>query len=126
MIRSLLIKPGLTLLTFLLAVSMVFAPLMPVSAMVAGSDGAHAGHVSHDGDHGVAGSDQADYPSKPCNTHDSCAGQCCAGCAHCFGAVSLFQPAYVHSHPVKTPVLSRLHSLVLIASPDRPPRPFSL
>jgi hypothetical protein len=123
MLHSYFIKRALTLL---LAVSVVFAPLAPALATGTGSNGAHAAHVSHGGDHDAGGPVQADQPSKPCTAHAACTGPCCAGCANCFGAVSLVQPLHVHSHPVKTPVLSRLYSFVLIASPDRPPRSLSL
>jgi hypothetical protein len=122
-IRAFTIKHALTLLV---ALSVVFAPLAPVFAMVTGSGEAHAVHVAHDGDHRADGSIQADHGSKTCTQHDSGDGQCGNCCAHCLGAVSLFQRAYLPSHPVQTPVLSRLHSLVLVASPDRPPRLFSL
>jgi hypothetical protein len=111
---------------FLLALIMAGTPLSPVFAVVAGSSEAHADHVSHDCDHRVDGSPQADHHSKSCAQHDSCAGQDRDCCAHCFGLVSIIQAAYLHTHPVQTPVLSQLHSLVLITSPDRPPRSFSL
>ena len=110
-------------LTLLLAVILAGTPLSPVFAKVAANAEAHAMQAAHDGDHRADGSVHADHGSKTCTQHDSCAGQCCA---HCFGAVSLFQPAYIYSQPVQTPVLSLLHSLVLITSLDRPPRTFSL
>ena len=107
--------------TFALLLAMILTgtPLSPVFADVAASAEAHA---AHDGDHRADGSVQADHDSKTCTQHDSGAGHCGNCCAHCFGAVSLFQPTYLPSHPVQTPVLSQLHSLVLITSPDRPPR----
>jgi hypothetical protein len=110
----------------LLALIMAGTPLSPAFAVVAGSGEARAVHVSHDCDHRVDRSAQADYHSKSCAQHDSCAGQDRDCCAHCFGLVSIAQAAYLHLHPVQTPVLSQLHSLVLVTSPDRPPRSFSL
>lgn len=123
MIRAFTIKHALA---FLVALSVAFAPLAPVFAMVSGSGETHAVHAAHDGDHRADGSIQADPHSTSCTQHDSGADQCGNCCAHCFGVVSLFQPAYLLSHPVQIPVLSQLHSFVVIASPDRPPRLLSL
>lgn len=114
------------LLSLLLALAVVFAPVASAFAFAAKAGHAQAVHASHDCDQRADGSGQADRHPSTCTQHDSCAGQCCACCAHCFGAMSLFQPAYIYSHPVQTPVLSQLHSLVLITSLDRPPRSFSL
>jgi hypothetical protein len=122
MVRRFAVKRAFALL---LAVVMAATPLSPVFAVVAGSGEAHAVHVSHRDDHQTDGPAQADHHSTPCQ-HDSSAGHDRDCCAHCFGLVSLVQAAYLHSHPVQTPVLSQLHSLVLITSPDRPPRSFSL
>jgi hypothetical protein len=113
-------------LTYLLALCVFFAPLAPAFAVVTGDNEAHGAHASHEADHVVSGSLSDHHPSKPCTAHDSCDGQCCAGCAHCLGVISLFQPVHFDSHPDKTPLQSRLDSLDLIALPDRPPRSFSL
>jgi hypothetical protein len=110
-------------LTLLVALSVVCAPLAPVFAVVAGNGEAHAVHTAHDGGHRADGSIRTDQDSMSCPQHDSSTGQCCA---HCLGVVSSFQPACLPSHPVQTPVLSQLHSLVLSASLDRPPRLLSL
>ena len=109
-------------LTFLLAMSVILVSLAPASAAVAASGERHVGHAVYGGDHGADGSARCDQNMKTCAQHDSCVGQCCACCAHCFGAVFFALPLYVHAHPVQTPVLSQLHSFVLIASRDRPPR----
>ncbi len=112
------------LLSLLLALAVVFTPVTSAFAMVVQSGNEQGTQAAHDCDHQTDGA-KADHHSTSCTQHDFCAGQCCAGCAHFVGVVSLFQPAYVYSHPVQTPVLSPLHSLVLIASLDRPPRSFS-
>jgi len=115
-IRAFTIKYALA---FLVALSVAFAPLAPVFAMVAGSGETQAVQAAHDGDHRAGGSIQTDQDPTSCPQHDSSTGQCCA---HCVGVVSPFQPAYLPSHPVQTPVLAQLHSFFLITSPDRPPR----
>lgn len=122
MIRVFAIKHALMLLV---ALSVAFAPLAPVLAMVAGNGETHAVHApaAHDGDHRADGSTPADPHSRSCPQHDSGADQCCS---HCFGAVSFFPSTYLSLHPVQTPVLSQLHSFVVITSPDRPPRLRSL
>jgi hypothetical protein len=111
-------------LSLLLSLVLVLAPGVPAFAFVAKSGDAHAAHAFHDGKTGV--SDHASHEQMSCAQHDSCSGQDRDCCAHCFGLVSLVQAAYLHSHPVQTPVLSQLHSLVLVTSPDRPPRSCSL
>ena len=123
MIRFFAVKRAFALL---LALIMAGTPLSPVFAVVAGSGEAHTVHVSHGNDHQADGPAQADHHSTTCTQHDSSAGHDRDCCAHCFGLVSLVQATYLHSHPVQTPALSQLHSLVLVTSPDRPPRSFSL
>lgn len=123
MIRSFAVKRAFTLL---LAVIMAGTLLSPAFAAVSPAGEARAAHAAHDGDHRADGSIHADHGSKKCTQHDSCAGQCGSCCGHCVGVVSLFHPAYICSHPVRMPALSSLHSLVLIAALDRPPRSFSL
>jgi cobyrinic acid a,c-diamide synthase len=107
-------------LSLLLSLVLVLAPVVPAFAFVAESGDARAAHAFHDGKADI--SDHASHEQTSCAQHDSCAGQDRDCCAHCFGLVSLVQAAYLHSHPVQTPVLSQLHSLVLVTSPDRPPR----
>lgn len=111
-------------LSLLLSLALVLAPVTPAFAFVAKSGDARAAHAFHDGKADISG--HAGHEPAPCTQHDSSAGQDRDCCAHCFGLVSLVQAAYLHSHPVQTPVLSQLHSLVLVTSPDRPPRRFSL
>jgi len=118
--RAYIIKRTFALL---LAVLLAGTPLSPVFAA---SGETHAVRVAHDDGGGVEAPPQAGHDSKTCTQYDSCVGQCCGCCAHCFGAVSLFQPADFPMHPVQTPGLSQLHSLVFISSPDRPPRLISL
>src|SRR3990172_2688357 len=119
MVRRFAVKRAFALL---LAVVMAATPLSPVFAVVAGSGEAHAVHVSHGNDHQADGPAQADHHSTTCTQHDSSAGQD----RDCCGLVSLVQAAYLHSHPVQTPVLNQLHPFFLITSPDRPPRILSL
>jgi hypothetical protein len=107
-------------LSLLLSLVLVLAPVAPAVAFVATSGDAHAAHAFHDGKADI--SDHASHEQASCAQHDSSTGQDRDCCAHCVGLVSLVQAAYPHSHPVQTPVLSQLHSLVLVTSPDRPPR----
>ena len=119
MVRRFVVKRAWALL---LAVVMAATPMSPVFAVVAVSGEAHVVHVSHGNDQQVDGPAQADHHSTTCTQHDSSAGHDRDCCAHCVGLVSLVQAAYLHSHPVQTPVLNQLHPFFLITSPDRPPR----
>ena len=108
-------------LRLLLVLAIASAPVLPAFGMApAKADAvsvAHAGAVHDVSEHAT------DADTLPdCAQHYDCHGQCCAFCAQCFTAIFFVQPDYVPSHPVQMPVLSRLHSYVLIASPDRPPR----
>ncbi|MHB8535063.1 MAG: hypothetical protein ACYDBW_06400 [Sulfuricaulis sp.] len=111
-------------LAFLLTLSVVLTPLAPVSA--AADAGQHLAHAVYDAGHGANHSVRCDQDMKTSTQQDSCVGQCCACCAHCFSAVFFALPMQAHAHPVQTPVFLQLHSFVLIASHDRPPRLLSL
>jgi len=119
-------KHAARLLSLLLALAVVFAPVASAFAFVAKIGNEHAVHVAHDCGHRADGSGQTDHHPSTCTQHDSCAGQCCSCCVHCFNAAFFTPMAHVPSHPVQTPISSQLHSFVLIASLDRPPRIFSL
>src|SRR3990167_2230648 len=111
-------------LALLLSLVLVLAPVAPAFAFVATSGDAHAAHAFHNGKADI--SDHASHEQTSCAQHDSCAGQDRDCCAHCFGLVSLVQSAYLHSHPVQTPILTELHPRILVTFPDRPPRFLSL
>ncbi len=111
-------------LSLLLSLVLVLAPVVPAFAFVAKSGDAHAAHAFHNGKADT--SDHASHEQTSCAQHDSCAGQDRDCCAHCFGLVFFVQAAYLHSHPVRTPVLNELHPFFLTTLPDRPPRRFSL
>ena len=111
-------------LSLLLSLALVLAPVVPAFAFVAKSGDAHAAHAVHNGKADI--SDHASHEQTSCAQHDSCAGQDRDCCAHCFGLVSLVQSAYLHSHPVQTPILTELHPRILVTFPDRPPRFLSL
>jgi hypothetical protein len=109
------------LLSLWLVLALAAAPVLPSFAMTLKAGDAEAAHVSHSGDH--ANMPDTDTPKQtPCTQHDSCNGQCCDLCAQCFSAVSPVSLDQVHPHPVQTPVLTRLHPRISVASPDRPPR----
>jgi hypothetical protein len=109
------------LLSLWLVLALAAAPVLPSFAMTLKAGDAEAAHVSHSGDH--ANMPDTDTPKQtPCTRHDSCNGQCCDLCAQCFSAVSPVSLDQVHPHPVQTPVLTRLHPRISVASPDRPPR----
>lgn len=112
-------------LPLLLALAIASAPVLPAFGMaLTRPDTMSTAHVvpAHDmSQHTI----DTDTPPD-CPQHQKCQGQCCAFCAQCFTAVFFVQPDYVVSHPVLAPVLSQLHSLVLITLPERPPRSFSL
>jgi hypothetical protein len=113
------------LLSLWLVLALAAAPMLPSFAMTGQAGDAQAAHVSH-------GSDHANMPDTdtskqtPCTQHDSCNGQCCDLCAQCFSAVSPVSLDQVYPHPVQTPVLTKLHPRISVASPDRPPRILSL
>src|SRR3989344_3910891 len=111
-------------LSLLLSLALFLAPVVPAFAFVAKSGEARAAHAFHDGKTDI--SDHASHEQTSCAQHDSCAGQDRDCCAHCFGLVSLVQSAYLHSHPVQTPILTELHPRILVTFPDRPPRFLSL
>lgn len=108
-------------LCLLLVLAIVIAPVLPAFGMaLARSDVVSAAHDGPAHDMSPHAAD-ADILSD-CTQHHDCHGQCCTFCAQCFTVVFFVQPDYVASHPVQTPVLSQLHSLVLVTSLDRPPR----
>lgn len=113
------------LLSLWLVLALAVAPVLPSFAMTGQAGDAEAAHVSHGGDD-VNMPDTGTSKQTPCMQHDSCNGQCCDLCAQCFSAVSPVFLAQVHPHPVQTPVLTKLHPRIFVASPDRPPRIFSL
>jgi len=114
------------LLSLLLALAVVFAPVASAFAFAAKAGNAQAAHASHDCDQRADGSGQADHHPSTCTQHDACAGQCCSCCVQCLNAAFFTPMTHVPSHPVQTPISSQLHSLVLITSLDRPPRSFFL
>ncbi len=108
-------------LRLLLVLAIASAPVLPAFGMApAKADAMSAAHAGPAHDMSQHAADADALPD--CAQHHDCHGQCCAFCAQCFTAVFFVQPDYILSHPVQMPVLSRLHSYVLIASPDRPPR----
>lgn len=112
-------------LPLLLVLAVASAPVLPAFGMVLTKpDTLHTDHAGPAHDMSQQATD-ADVPPD-CPQHQKCQGQCCAFCAQCFTAVFFVQPDYVLSRPVQAPASSRLHSLVLISLPDRPPRRFSL
>ncbi len=112
-------------LRLLLVLAVASAPVLPAFGMApAKADSAPAAHAGPAHDMSQHVTEAATLPD--CTQHQDCHGQCCAFCAQCFTALFFVPPDYIFSHPVQTPVLSRLHSLILVASPDRPPRRFLL
>lgn len=108
-------------LRLLLVLAMASAPVLSAFGMADAVSTTHTGPVHDVSSHAV---DAGALPD--CDQHQNCHSQCCAFCAQCFTAVFFVQPDYVPSHPVQTPVINRLHSLILVTSPDRPPRFFFL
>ena len=112
-------------LPLLLALVIASAPVLPAFGMApAKADAVSAAHAGPAHDMSQHAADADTLPD--CTQHQKCHGQCCAFCAQCFTAVFFVQPDHVLSHPVQAPVLSQLHSLILVTSPDRPPRFFFL
>ncbi len=112
---------------WLLALTLALSPLLSAwHGGMAGADqaavapGEHAHHSMTHAD------DQPDSAHSGCAQHDSCLGQCCAGCGHCT-SVSLSLPADpVVSHSVLTPHVLRLSITPLIVLRERPPRLLSV
>lgn len=115
-------------LSLFLALSLALAPLFSATSRgnaLASSADTHAvsidPHAHHLADRSAA-SDQHDHDSSHCATHDSCGGQCCAGCGHCATTV-VSVPVPSHPvHPVQTPVVLTLHLSDLPAVQIRPPQ----
>ncbi len=117
MLRSFIVT---RVLTFLLALIVAGAPVLPAFAFAPEVGDGNALHASHGGTADM--SKHAAPKQTSCAQHDSCQGQCCASCAHCFNAMFLPHPAFFRSHPAQTPILTALHPRDLVALPDRPPR----
>lgn len=114
---------------WLLALTLALSPLLSVwhggmavadqPSTVAADAHAHHSMATH-------GDGQPDPVHSGCAQHDSCLGQCCAGCGHCT-SVSLLLPADpVVSHSVLTPHVLRLSITPLIVLRERPPRLLSV
>jgi hypothetical protein len=109
------------LLSLWLVLALAAVPVLPSFAMTIKASDAQAVHVSHDGNHANM-PDTDTSKQTPCTQHDSCNGQCCDLCAQCFSAVSPVSLEQVQPHPVQTPVMTKFHPRISVASPDRPPR----
>src|SRR3990172_7640100 len=106
------------IISMMLILALAWVPALPAFAMTIKAGDAHAVHVSHDGNHANM-PDPSAPKQTPCTQHDSCNGQCCDLCAQCFSAVSPISLDQVRPHPVQTPILTRLHPRISVASPDR-------
>jgi hypothetical protein len=117
----------------LLICALTLAPLLPAFAQASSW---HAAATAPTGDqlHSVLAGDHAHHvqaqPSQPddradrsCLQHDSCAGVCCATCAHCFLAAleHAMLPVSLRGL-VFTAALPTDHALLVPALLERPPR----
>jgi hypothetical protein len=109
----------------LLALVLVWAPVLPAFAMMVKAGDVHAVHATHDGHHANM-SNLATTKQAPCTQHDDCNGQCCDFCAQCFGGVSMVLSDGTRPHLVQTSILTEPHPRLLAAFLDRPPRIISL
>lgn len=112
----------------LLAASLVLAPVLSGAQMSAGhgeSAAAHAapaaaGHADHQTMHGT---DVADMNAACAqHDHDTCQGQCCAACAHCFVAAVAVDASSLSLQPVRMPVVLQLFVSADPAFLNRPPQ----
>lgn len=121
-------------LRLVLALSLALSPVL--SALHGGM--AEAAPVAT-AEHGMAAGDehahhqsaqpadgQPDLADSGCTQHDTCLGQCCPGCAHCAGALTLSLAITPSPHPVFAPHEPQLHPLALISLRERPPRTLSV
>lgn len=112
-------------LRWLLALALALSPLLPVwnGGMVVADQAqtAMAGEHAH---HSMMqhGDDEPDQTQSGCTQHDSCLGQCCAGCGHCASASLSLPAAAAVSHSVLTPHVLRLAVTPLVVLRERPPR----
>lgn len=95
--------------------------MQPVHHVTAKADAAHAHHHAVDAD-----SDSQSDASTGCTQHDSCGGQCCPGCGHCAGALTISPALATVPHPTLTPRDPKLLSHIFVALRERPPRNSSL
>lgn len=110
---------------WLLALTLALAPLLSVwHGGMAGGDQPAAVAAGEHAHHSMAqhGDGQPDQADSGCAQHDSCLGQCCAGCGHCTSASLSVPVDTVVSHSVLTPHVLRLSITSLIVLRERPPR----
>lgn len=93
----------------------------PAQHVTAKTDAAHAHHHAVD----AGGDSQADVKTG-CTQHDTCAGQCCPGCGHCAGALTMPPALAAAPHPTLTPRDPQLLFLIFVTLRERPPRSSSL
>jgi hypothetical protein len=115
-------------LSLFLALSLALAPLFSAAhtaIAAAAPPDAHAQssnpHAHHAAKMSTQG-DQTDFGASRCATHDSCTGQCCAGCGHCATSVLILAVVPHPVRPVQTPVVLILRLSDLPAVQNRPPQ----
>lgn len=117
-----MLRFGLPLLRYVLAVGIAVAPMMPTFALAKTSATKPITHAHHTS---VRNDTNADYPTSPSGKHDHCNDHCCLACG-----VSLTQTGAIRigggdGRSPQVPIVSILHSDPLAPPLDRPPRTLS-
>lgn len=101
-----------------LALSLLFAPVLPAFATVAMS-GAHVGeHAGHGAKH-VAPADEQGSAHENCNDH------CCLACTMHFVSVAVPSLGSDYSSSGPIPSVQHFNPYGIVSPPDRPPRSLS-
>ncbi|HEX9812237.1 MAG TPA: hypothetical protein VGA88_09140 [Burkholderiales bacterium] len=114
-------KTAALLFRYLLAISIVFAPMVPAFAASKIDAGRHAAHAPmHD-----AGEISGDPVQPNSGKHLNCYGHCCLACGMSIVDVPIVPSGAGRARSVQTPTVQRLHPHPLVTVPHRPPRTLS-
>lgn len=116
-----------SLFKILLAVALLWAPVLPDIASAAGAHPAHAQHHADHGDHtssavNHAAHDHTQAGDNASDQHASCSGNCCATCAHCGMAPLEIAATGSPVRPVQVATTQQLHDTLIVSAPSRPPQ----
>lgn len=106
-------------ISLVVAVTLLGAPVLPTTASVPADTAPHAMHADHGNAGKVVNAD--DQSAAGCAQHDQCSGKCCATCAQCFTAAFNFSIASIQTYSVQFPIVLHLDDRLTVAVHNRPP-----